>query len=86
MADNGNMESSDAKSIDSVVLIAWREAMGYTQQDAADALGCSRQALRNWEDGTSKCPRYIGLAMAALAMGMSPYGTNGDDKDDNSNG
>jgi transcriptional regulator with XRE-family HTH domain len=62
------------KSIPSANVIAWREAMGFTQRDAAEALGCSRQALLNWEHGTTECPLYIGLAMAALALGMTPFG------------
>jgi transcriptional regulator with XRE-family HTH domain len=55
-------------------VVAWREAMGFTQRDAAEALGCSRQALHNWEHGATECPRYIGLAMAALISRMTPYG------------
>jgi transcriptional regulator with XRE-family HTH domain len=88
MADNEfiNQDPNGARPIDGKMLIQWREAMGYTQQDAAEALGCSRQALRNWEDGTSKCPRYIGLAMAALALGMHPYGSDESDKEENGNG
>lgn len=54
-------------------LIAWRELMGFSQRDAAEALGCSRGALGGWENGQD-IPRYIGLACAALAVGMEPYG------------
>lgn len=53
---------------------AWRTRMGYSQYDAAEVLGCSRNAWRGWESGTKPVPRYIGLAMAALALGMTPYG------------
>lgn len=56
------------------VLLAWRERMGYSQRDAAEALGCSRNAWNKWESGSSNAPRYIGLACAALALGMEPYG------------
>jgi transcriptional regulator with XRE-family HTH domain len=52
----------------------WREQMGYSQRDAALALGCSREALGGWETGRHAIPIYIGLAMNALALGMSPYG------------
>ena len=55
-------------------LQAWRERMGYSQRDAATALGCSRGAWANWESGAHDVPRYIGLACAALALGMSGYG------------
>lgn len=55
-------------------LIAWRERMGYSQRDACEALGCSRGAWAGWENGDHDVPRYIGLACAALALGMKPYG------------
>jgi predicted transcriptional regulator len=55
-------------------LTEWRERMGYSKTDASDALGCSRTAWRGWEEGTQDIPRYIGLACAALALGMKPYG------------
>ena len=55
-------------------LVAWRERMGFSQRDACKALGCSRGAWAGWEIGTNPVPRYIGLACAALALGMKPYG------------
>jgi len=55
-------------------LTAWRKRMGYSQRDACEALGCSRGALGRWETGIKTMPRYIGLAMAALALGMRPFG------------
>jgi transcriptional regulator with XRE-family HTH domain len=55
------------------VLISWRERMGYSVRDSCNALGCSRNAWARWENG-GKIPRYIGLACAALALGMKPYG------------
>jgi len=55
-------------------LIAWREAMGYTQLEASQALGCARRTIINWEQ-SEKPPYYIGLACAALASGIAaPYG------------
>jgi transcriptional regulator with XRE-family HTH domain len=59
-------------TLDGQTLIAWRERMGYSQRDACSALGCSRGAWAGWEGG-QKIPRYIGLACAALALGMKPY-------------
>lgn len=56
------------------VLATWRERMGYSQRDACAALGCSRGAWTGWENGSHTVPAYIGLAMAALALGMKPYG------------
>jgi DNA-binding transcriptional regulator YiaG len=67
-------ETVTAKPIPPATLLAWREAMGFTQRDAAEALGCSRAALLSWEKGNTECPYYIGLAMGALALGMGPFG------------
>lgn len=53
-------------------LLRWREAMDFSAVDACAMLGCSRQALRNWETGATKVPRYILLACAALAKGLKP--------------
>lgn len=58
----------------SETLGAWRERMGFSQRDAASALGCSRAAWARWETGAQPAPRYIGLACAALALGMKPFG------------
>lgn len=55
-------------------LTLWRERMGFSQREACEKLGCSRGAWSGWEGGTQDIPRYIGLAMAALALGMTPYG------------
>ncbi len=54
-------------------LIAWRERMALSQREAAIALGCSRGALAGWESGKTTIPKYIGLAMSALALGVQPY-------------
>lgn len=52
----------------------WRERMGYNQREASEQLGCSRAAYQGWETDGGKPPRYIGLACAALALGMTAYG------------
>jgi transcriptional regulator with XRE-family HTH domain len=64
-----------AKKKPTNAMLAWRELMGYSQRDACEQLGCSRGALAAWEKG-QKMPRYIGLACAALAVGMTAYGEN----------
>ena len=61
-------------------LKAWRERMGYSQRDACEQLGCSRTAYGRWESGIQPVPRYIGLACAALAMGMDSNDNDTDDK------
>ena len=51
-------------------LVTWRETMGLTQREAAEALGCDRDDFAIWEKQPSTTPRYIKLAMAALALGI----------------
>jgi len=55
-------------------LTEWRERLGYSQREAALVIGCSRGAWAGWESGTNPIPHYIGLAMAAIALGVQPYG------------
>jgi transcriptional regulator with XRE-family HTH domain len=61
-----------SKRIDPKTLLVWRERMGYSQRDACEALGCSREAWIGWETGRHKVPLYIGLACSALALSMKP--------------
>jgi len=71
--DNPEKLKSRGPAINPDTLSAWRERMGYSQRDACHELGCSRAAWGNWETGKHKVPRYIWLACAALALGMSAY-------------
>jgi len=59
----------------------WRTLMGYSTRQAADALGCSRQALDGWEQGRHPTPKYIKLAMDALACGMGDDDSKPSDDD-----
>jgi transcriptional regulator with XRE-family HTH domain len=55
-------------------LASWREAMGFSQREAAEALGCSRNAFAGWESGEARVPRYIVLACAAVALNIKVEG------------
>lgn len=50
-------------------LTAWRERLGLNRVQAAEALGCSREALRAWETGERAIPKYIALAAKAVLLG-----------------
>lgn len=76
--DNNTPKVGDFR-LSPATLTAWRDRMGYSQREAADILGCSLGSWAEWEQGSRKIPRYIGLACAALALGMTPYG---DDRKD----
>lgn len=61
-------------------LKAWQQAMGYTYDQAAKALGVSRSAYADWVAGVSRttgqvkhAPLYVGLACAALAAGLTSW-------------
>lgn len=47
-----------------------RESRAMTQETLAKAIGVSRQAVQQWEDGTSK-PRPANVREAARAFGVS---------------
>jgi hypothetical protein len=61
------------KPMSKEVLATWRENMGYSARDCAHELGCTAEDWAAWEEGAVTIPRYVGLACAALAMGMEPY-------------
>jgi len=65
-----------ARTIHAETLTIWRERMGYPMKDAAAALGIDLATLQDFEAGHRAVPIYIGLAMAALAMDLSPFGDN----------
>jgi len=44
----------------------WRKRMGLSRRSAVKALGCSRQAYADWEDGARPAPLYIELACVCL--------------------
>lgn len=69
------MGTKPAIKLTGQTLLDWRSVMGFNQRDACKALGCSRGAWGGWESGAQPVPRYIGLAMAALALNMTEYGS-----------
>jgi transcriptional regulator with XRE-family HTH domain len=76
MKERNDMATNNAIAVPTTghALKAWRERMGFSQRDACEALGCSRGAWSGWENGTQNVPQYIGLATAALALGLKPLG------------
>ncbi|MEM6670544.1 MAG: helix-turn-helix transcriptional regulator [Pseudomonadota bacterium] len=54
-------------------LNAWRATMGFTQKEAAEALGVTSRTWRNWEAGVHEVPKSTWLAMAALYRGIEPW-------------
>jgi transcriptional regulator with XRE-family HTH domain len=57
----------------------WRERMGLSQQEAAEALGISKGSVINYESGIRReddrpvtIPRTVELACAAVTFGLTP--------------
>jgi len=58
----------------------WRKGLGYSQQEAADALGISRSSVELYEAGRRRgadarpveIPKTIALACAAVSRGLEP--------------
>ena len=55
-------------------MINFRRRFGFTQAEAAQALGCSPRAIVNWEKGVTNVPESIALAASAVAFGLPKYG------------
>ena len=75
------MKTEQASDASTASISAWRAAMGFSQREAANALGCSRTALARWEDGEARTPKYITLACAAVALGIAAGGITDADED-----
>jgi DNA-binding XRE family transcriptional regulator len=60
---------------------SWRVEMGFTQDEAAEALGVSKATIGNYDKGIRRedgrpvvIPKTVALACAALMAGIAPYG------------
>jgi len=59
---------------------AWRQAMGLSQQKAAEVLGISKSSVELYEAGKRRddgrpveIPKTVALACAAVAKGLAPW-------------
>lgn len=58
-------------------LRAWREAMGWTQAQAAEALGVTRHSVQNWEAGRAPISKTVVLAAKRLSKEARMRGEHG---------
>jgi transcriptional regulator with XRE-family HTH domain len=78
------MSKENEGTLNGAVLLAWQERMGFSQREVCEVLGCSRSAWQDWTSDRSSPPRYIGLACAAVSLGMRPIGSYGEKEISNS--
>jgi DNA-binding transcriptional regulator YiaG len=57
------------------MLTEWRKTHGFSKSAAARRLGCSRKVILDWEEGRTRIPVYIDLAMQAIDAGLVPRET-----------
>lgn len=68
------MNHVETAALSPAQLKAWRAALGFTQQRAAEALGMTRRGYQHLEAGSHRIDRRTALACTALARGLTPYG------------
>lgn len=51
----------------------WRRKRGLSQVAAAEAIGCSRRSIQNWEKGKA-IPEWVAKAIAAYQFNLPAYG------------
>lgn len=73
MRPRGFTADSDPDRVTGEDLKAFRQRYNMSQAGASYALGCSTNSISAYENGRSKIPTYIGLAMSAFAAGLRPY-------------
>ena len=49
-----------------------RKRIGMKRSELARELGVAPRTLKGYEEGTSRIPRYIALAVGALLYGLPP--------------
>ncbi len=57
--------------------VAWHQAMGYTYETGAEALGMSRSGYHKLLSGQSAIDRRTALACAAVAAGLKEWAPKG---------
>ena len=55
------------------ILRQWRDRLGLSQREAADALGLSLRGYQYYEAGERDIGRHIALACSAVAFGLPPF-------------
>lgn len=51
----------------------WRSMMGWSRAKLARALGIDPHTLAIYEAMPERCPRWMAMALAAIAYGLPPY-------------
>lgn len=59
--------------LDAASFTRWRRFMGFSQEQAAEALGLSTRTISNYETGSYPISKTASLACGALALGLDDY-------------
>lgn len=68
------MSDKDAAATASTALsfVAWRKRLGFTQPQAASAIGVTTRSIQQWEAGDRPFSLTIALACAAVEARVKP--------------
>ena len=50
----------------------WRDRLGLTREEAAQALGTTRMTIWRWERGRCPMPHWLGMLCAAVEKRVKP--------------
>lgn len=59
--------------LDATTFVRWRRFMGFSQEQAAEALGLSSRTISSYETGSYPISKATSLACGALALGLDDY-------------
>ncbi len=59
--------------LDAASFVRWRRLMGFSQEQAAEALGLSTRTISSYENGSYPISKTASLACGALALGLDDY-------------
>jgi transcriptional regulator with XRE-family HTH domain len=62
-------------------ILNFRKRFGWSQRKLAEESGISISAIKSWESGKTKSPRWVSLVFRAILDDLPPYKNNNQEMD-----